>query len=251
MADAFLYEVVHRASGRAYVGVTQDVAKRWRAHRNLSAKGSRTHFHRALRKYGRDSFDWNVIAWCSSFDEALDAERQEISARGRGFNETDGGEGAPGFRHPPEVYAALGKAAGDAMRGKPKSNEHREALAEWAKRRAQTPEGRDHLRQLGLLTTQRRRTGEAPQVVYSEVSRAKMSASAKARCTPEWRERHAARLRGTKASPETRAKLSAVRLKYPPGTACVLCDGTQKRIRGFGQCETCYAREYARRRRNG
>lgn len=250
MSDAFLYEVVHRASGRAYVGVAQDVTKRWRAHRNLSARGSQTHFHRALRKYGREAFDWSVVAWCSSFDEALDAEREEIAARGRGFNQTDGGEGTLGFRHPPEVRAAIGKAAGDAMRGKPKSDEHRAATSDWAQRRALTAEGHQHLRQLGLRTAERRRNGLAPPVVYSDDARAKMSASAKARCTPEWRAAHAARRRGAKASAETRAKLSVARLKYPPGTACVTCSCTDKRIQGRGQCKTCYQREYARRKRN-
>lgn len=241
MADAFLYEVVHRASGRAYVGVAQDVTKRWRAHRNLSAKGSQTHFHRALRNYGRDAFEWSVVAWCSSFDEALDAERHEIARRGRGFNQTDGGEGAPGFRHPLEVYAAIGKAAGDAMRGKPKSDEHRAATAEGAKRRAETAEGRAH------LDAMRFTGGRVPGWQASEATRRRMRVSAQARLTEAFLTMN----RGRKASHATRAKLSAVHLKYPPGTACALCSGTDKRIRCFGQCATCYAREYARRRRNG
>lgn len=233
MADAFLYEVVHRASGRSYVGVTrQRPEQRWAAHRADARRGAPTRFARALAKYGREAFDWSVIAWCASIEIALEAEREEIARRRPAFNLTDGGEGT---LNPSEETRAK-------MRG-PKSEEHRAAISASATRRAQTAEGRAHLDAVRFTG------GRAPDWVASDATRAKMSASAKARCTPEWRERHAANRRGAKASAETRAKLSAVHLKYPPGTACVICAGTTKRIRGFGQCETCYAREYARARR--
>jgi group I intron endonuclease len=71
--------------------------------------GDRGYFYNALRKYGRDSFVWEVLQECSSIDELNDAEIrliQEYGANDRssGYNINDGGKNA---RHTEETKRIL------------------------------------------------------------------------------------------------------------------------------------------------
>ena len=57
-----VYMVRHRESGKTYVGRSVDIANRWGLHRRHTEQGrDRSPFHRALRKYGYDAFDWVVL----------------------------------------------------------------------------------------------------------------------------------------------------------------------------------------------
>ncbi len=225
-----LYEIVHRASDRRYFGITEGAPRqRWHAHRCDARKGRGTRLARAVAKYGPDAFDWRVLGLFETRDEASDAERFMIAEMRPAFNITAGGDGVHGRRH--------SEASRAKMRGP------RPVVSAKAKARAQTEEGRAHLDRIRCCTGPRK-----GWVVTPEIS-AKMSASAKARCTPEWKAALVSRLRGRRASEETRAKLSASHLVYAPGTACVVCARTDKKIRGRGKCATCYTREYARARR--
>jgi group I intron endonuclease len=95
-------------NGKSYVGftpkryvdgVTADVLlfKRWNLHvRDAINKGSHLLFHRAIRKYGIDSFDHEILEICQSLDEALKREVfwiKELQTFGSGYNMTPGGDG--------------------------------------------------------------------------------------------------------------------------------------------------------------
>ena len=57
------YSVEHDRSGKQYIGIaSRDLATRKSEHESHAARGSRTAFHTALRKYGKDSFSWKVLA---------------------------------------------------------------------------------------------------------------------------------------------------------------------------------------------
>lgn len=101
-----VYIVTLRENGKPYVGWTDDVAKRWRRHLRNAANGSKWYFHCALRKYGEDAFDWEIVQSFASEEEAKQAEIfwiAELNTNhcrdGHGFNSTDGGDGVVGHRH--------------------------------------------------------------------------------------------------------------------------------------------------------
>lgn len=91
-----IYLITHLASGRCYVGQSRDIARRWKEHGATSKP--RSHLEKALRRYGRDAFCFEVLEVCSP--ELLDErEREHIARLGtlapRGFNREPGGH-APG-----------------------------------------------------------------------------------------------------------------------------------------------------------
>lgn len=60
-----IYGWIHRESLRVYVGQTRNMMARRNRHRMDAAKGSQSHFHCALRKYGEDAFDFEILEYCS------------------------------------------------------------------------------------------------------------------------------------------------------------------------------------------
>ena len=84
-------------SGKQYVG--RDVNLPSRAKEHLSSKSSQCrHIHRAIKKYGADAFDVEIIQYPGISDKALNAvERWKIrqlqTLAPKGYNLTEGGEG--------------------------------------------------------------------------------------------------------------------------------------------------------------
>lgn len=86
-------------SGKRYVGYSGDgMAQRWREHIQETMLGGDRLIHRAIRKYGADSFKHELLAVCDTDAGARVTERQWIASRGTlapaGYNATGGGEGA-------------------------------------------------------------------------------------------------------------------------------------------------------------
>jgi hypothetical protein len=78
-----------------YFGKTTNVKYRWWQHENFAKRGSELPFHRALRKYGKGAFNWEVVG---TFPDDLTAsieERRLIAQteRGQGYNVAKGGDG--------------------------------------------------------------------------------------------------------------------------------------------------------------
>lgn len=98
-----VYRVVHRASGKVYIGkwLAHDVERRWRAHVRRAEMGSCFHFHNALRKYGETSFNWEVIYRARTDDPKREIARMETFfivlhqsfTPQFGYNMTMGGDG--------------------------------------------------------------------------------------------------------------------------------------------------------------
>ena len=146
---ALLYKIVHSASGRTYFGITSGTAvNRWKRHQ----RGNHNpYLHRAIRKHGPPAFCFTVVRCFKSWARACQAERASIrKAKELGiplYNNTDGGDGALGYRWPksrrkkqaermrgntyglghklqPNHAEKLRLAAIRANLGKPKSKEH-------------------------------------------------------------------------------------------------------------------------------
>jgi group I intron endonuclease len=61
-------------------------------------------FHRAIRKYGWENFQWDILEICHNEIDANEMEKYLISlTKDFHYNLTKGGEGASGYRHTPEV----------------------------------------------------------------------------------------------------------------------------------------------------
>lgn len=102
----YTYKIINLINGKIYIGKTDNIQKRWNAHKSAARKKDPkdyAHVHRAMNKYGFDNF---IIEKIEEFDLEIDALNSEINLitkfktknRNIGYNLTDGGEGASGFR---------------------------------------------------------------------------------------------------------------------------------------------------------
>lgn len=99
-----IYCHIHRESGRRYVGLTRATwRQRWNRHvysaKKVGGVGY-SHFAAAIRKYGKNAFDHEVLQVCPTLEEANAAEQHWIWTYGtrdplRGFNLTPGGAHVP------------------------------------------------------------------------------------------------------------------------------------------------------------
>lgn len=91
-----VYCHVLKTDGRKYIGITsQRLKKRWQYGYGYEA---RTHFGAAVRKYGWDAFDHEILETGLSEEEAKGKEREYIALFDtmnpkKGFNLTAGGDG--------------------------------------------------------------------------------------------------------------------------------------------------------------
>lgn len=124
----FVYKVTNKVNGKIYIGITNDIKKRWREHRyNATVNVRHSKFYLAIRKHGIDNFNLEVI-YCSLFRD--DVEQKEIDFIREykttdinfGYNITDGG------RSPLMPLDVVEKIAA-ANRGKKRSVETRQKLS--------------------------------------------------------------------------------------------------------------------------
>ena len=109
----YIYKFTNKINGHCYIGQTNNLQKRYNGHKsesfNEKASGYWLPFHCAIRKYGIENFDYEVL------EEIADEESQDfINEREKffiayyhslkdenGYNVTIGGEGCP---KPPLSY---------------------------------------------------------------------------------------------------------------------------------------------------
>lgn len=92
----YIYKIVNSVNDKAYIGMTRfDVKKRWKEHKSAYYTKD-THLYYAMRKYGIDKFNIQIIEECS--DEELILKEaywiQYYDSYKNGYNMTEGkGEG--------------------------------------------------------------------------------------------------------------------------------------------------------------
>ena len=96
-----IYKCVNTINGKVYIGYTNKLLeKRIAEHKAFAKKGSDYLFHKAIRKYGIESFKWQVIF--ESFDKNFILNEMEMFFikennsyydDGFGYNMTFGGQG--------------------------------------------------------------------------------------------------------------------------------------------------------------
>jgi len=114
------YLITNKVNGKVYVGITTaSLQRRWGAHICAANRGGTSAISKAIAKYGIQQFLFEHIASASSHDDLLALEQILISQfnsfRGKGYNQTLGGEGTLGAGNPITVegveYPSLAIAA--------------------------------------------------------------------------------------------------------------------------------------------
>jgi len=91
-----VYKWTHRESGKIYIGQSiQDPNRRRLEHISGSRYSKKTyHFHNAIKKYGAEAFDWEVIAYADSLEQLNELEEKYIEKYDcikNGYNIRQGG----------------------------------------------------------------------------------------------------------------------------------------------------------------
>ena len=105
---AWVYLVTNLKNSKYYVGITRkdSVERRWRDHITFAERGGKTHFAKAIRKYGEAKFEISVLECCDAYDDLsknyADAQEFEkmyieyFDSIDTGYNMAFGGGGAVG-----------------------------------------------------------------------------------------------------------------------------------------------------------
>jgi group I intron endonuclease len=184
-----VYLLTNQVTGDTYVGITtRAVRARWKEH-TYKANGRRctTWLHRAIRKYGPEAFSVAEMATALNQPALLQAEMYFIRDIAPTYNQSHGGEGTTGRKFSPDVLAARNAK----LRGRKKSPEERARISA-GRRAAMTPEIRAqaalHLVSARLKVNEGKRIEavrrSSTERVWSEESRAKLSASCMGRRYP-------------------------------------------------------------------
>lgn len=93
-----IYQVTNKLNGKSYIGQTIQGLELRRSGHHSSAFKARTkyHFHNALRKYGKEAFEWREIDKADSLEELNRLEAYWIGyydTYENGYNSTKGGDG--------------------------------------------------------------------------------------------------------------------------------------------------------------
>lgn len=87
-----IYKITNKLNNKFYIGQTiHTVEARWKRHIEDAMNGLNTHFAKAIRKYGYQNFEFEVIDTANNSDELTEKEYYWINyydAINKGYNET-------------------------------------------------------------------------------------------------------------------------------------------------------------------
>ena len=132
-----IYKITNTVNGKVYIGQGVDPKKRFRQH--CFGKNKNAAIYKAIVKYGKENFLFEVIDWCDSKEES---DQKEISYIAKfdsflsGYNLTPGGKGTGvgnanhqfGVKRDPERIKKMTEAAAKVCRGRKLTEEHKEKV---------------------------------------------------------------------------------------------------------------------------
>ena len=121
-----IYSITHITSNKTYVGLSSCIEKRWKKHIKLSKDGDKRHLYCAIRKYGIESFKFEILEQCS-INELNDKEQywiNKLQSYQNGFNLTLGGNGVRGHKFSDETKKKISQSVSKTM-----TQEHRKLLS--------------------------------------------------------------------------------------------------------------------------
>ena len=124
-----IYKATNKSNGKIYIGFDSNWPKRRNEHKTDS-KRRKTKFCNAIKKYGWDSFEWEVIYQSKDYNHTLEKMENkfivEYDSYRNGYNSTLGGEGSKGIKLSKEHKNKISKS----NKGKKVSEETKELLRE-------------------------------------------------------------------------------------------------------------------------
>lgn len=113
MVSISIYRVVNQINGKVYIGQTRHPKRRWTDHQYAAGKGVDTYFGSAIRKYGADSFAYEIMEVCTlpqaDNREMYWIKRLKATNREYGYNTSIGGTNGNNST-PKEVRDKISKA---------------------------------------------------------------------------------------------------------------------------------------------
>lgn len=179
-----VYLAKNKINGRCYIGKTINTLNyRKRKHIEAAKNNNGYYFHRAIRKYGENNFEWMILLFSEDNKILCEIEQGEIkkynSKMPNGYNLTDGGEGTTGFKCSDETLAKL--SLNSHNRGKKLSDEVKNKIS-------QSKKGHPNI-------------GHRKHFFHSEETKERISASLKGKSHPG--------NKGFHPTEETKRKISA------------------------------------------
>jgi group I intron endonuclease len=90
-----IYKITRKETGKAYVGMSRDIEIRWRGHVNHAMLGKGHAIHAAIKKYGADAFEFEILEQCTA-EKLVEREKHHIAEQKtlapRGYNMSSGGQ---------------------------------------------------------------------------------------------------------------------------------------------------------------
>lgn len=140
-----IYKFENKLNNKVYIGKSTNIYVRYKVHLKNVANGKTTRFYSALRKYGIDNFNFEIIEECPK-KRLNERERYYISIYNSndpsyGYNMTVGGDGGKTCEVPwnkgiplaeymsPEQLKKMGDKISKANKGRKLTNEHREKIS--------------------------------------------------------------------------------------------------------------------------
>lgn len=111
---AVIYKATNKINGKSYIGYATNFRKRFAVHKhNALVKNCDHLFHRAIRKYGFEAFEWEILHEAATLDDEirLIEEHDTFVYTGHGYNLTKGGDGSVGWRMRDETKAKISEKA--------------------------------------------------------------------------------------------------------------------------------------------
>jgi len=92
-----VYKTINKINGKVYIGFASYFKERMSRHLKCAETGTNTKFYNAIRKYGKDSFDWIILydnletlEICKNIEKEMIKEHNSYTL---GYNSTLGGDG--------------------------------------------------------------------------------------------------------------------------------------------------------------
>lgn len=123
MPNKYLIYKATSPSNKYYIGITSDFIKRKRDHKrhSLNSSGNKYYnkpFYRAIRKYGWNNIQWEILYYSNCLSDLKNKEKYFIKlydSLNSGYNCTKGGDGVFGYKFTKEQRKIISQKTKKAM----------------------------------------------------------------------------------------------------------------------------------------